>query len=50
MHRLDQFHAQLVTFGAEVPADLNDLEETDLDQIGMKKIHKTRLQRALATL
>jgi hypothetical protein len=47
LRRLDQFHAQLVAFGAELPTDLNDLEEADFDQIGMKRIHKTRLQRAL---
>ena len=47
LRRLDQFHAQLVALGAELPTDLDDLEEADFDQIGMETIHKIRLQRAL---
>jgi hypothetical protein len=30
-----------------MPSDLNDLEDDDFDAIGMKKLEKTRLMRAL---
>ena len=30
-----------------MPADLKDLEESDMDEIGLKKLEKKRLMRAL---
>ena len=36
-----------MALGAQTPADLNDLEEADLDSLGMKKLEKNRLHKAL---
>ena len=36
--------------GAATPADLKDLDEAELDEIGLKKLEKKRLLRALETL
>ena len=48
-HRLQQYHAALLDLGAQMPADLNDLEEADLDSLGMKKLEKNRLHKALGS-
>jgi hypothetical protein len=41
---------QLVELGAGLPGDLLDLEDADYDAVGMKKLEKNRLHKALQTL
>lgn len=46
-HRLAGYIGPLVELGAEEPVDLTDLQEEDLDGIGMKKLERNRLDKAL---
>jgi hypothetical protein len=48
--RLSQYLGPLVELGADMPVDVKDLDEADLDALGMKKLEKTRLQKALDQL
>ena len=41
---------QLVALGAGLPADLLDLEDADFDGLGMKKLERNRLHKALQAL
>ena len=48
---LQKYAEQLKTdLGAATPADLKDLEDGDMDDLGMKKLEKKRLVRALEAL
>ena len=53
---LEQLNLQTYTealkkdLGAATPADLKDLEEADMDELGLKKLEKKRLMRALEAL
>ncbi len=46
--KLSQYEDALRDLGCAVPEDLGDLEESDLMEIGMKKIECKRLQRVAA--
>lgn len=42
---LQKFEGALAELGVETITDLEDLEESDLDSIGMKVVHKRRLKK-----
>ena len=46
-HRLAGYTDALLELGAEEPLDLADLEDEDYDSIGMKKLERNRLHKAL---
>ena len=46
-HRLEGYTDALLELGAEEPLDLADLEDEDYDSIGMKKLERNRLHKAL---
>ena len=48
--RLEQYTAKLIELGAGTASDLIGLGEDDMDSIGMKKLEKQRLTKALAAL
>lgn len=42
-----RYYAALVELGAGLPVDLQHLDDGDLDQLGMRKLEKNRLHKAL---
>ena len=49
-HRLSKYAAGLAELGVDAVEDLADLEVGDLDEMGMKKLEKRRLLKAVSKL
>ena len=47
---MEQYHQAFVELGAGVAAHLVDLDDEDLQAVGLKKLEKARLRKALAAL
>ena len=48
MHR--RYYPSLLELGADLPVDCLHLSDSDLDELGFKKLEKNRLYKALEVL
>eukprot|EP01047_Picozoa_sp_COSAG01_P105504 COSAG01_NODE_34714_length_543_cov_0.891892_1_plen_115_part_00 len=49
-NRCEAYHAALQGLGAQMPQDLEDMEDAEWDGLGMKPLEKKRLVKALAAI
>ena len=49
-NRCEAYHAALRGLGAQMPQDLEDMEDAEWDGLGMKPLEKKRLVKALAAI